>query len=376
MQSKPKNICYIVSTLKRTGPINILYNIVKYLDKDKFNPYIITLSSELNNSRRKDFKDLGCKLYNLNMSRLQGVFKANRKILKILHKEDIDLVHTHGLRADIISARNLDEYYRVSTLHNYPYYDYKLKYGEIKGSIMSKIHLYYLKSIECSLACSKSISQMLEKNKNYKMDYLQNGIEIEKFYKINYSKKKLLRGKIGIPLNRKVFIVVGELSQRKDPQTIVNAFQERNVDDEYLIFVGEGELYQKLKNKNNCEYITFKGFVKNIEDYLQASDYYISSSLAEGLPNSVMEALASGLPCILSNIPPHVEILSFNEMAGILFNSSDFKDLNKKVNLILSKDYDVISKNAVKLIRNNLTAEIMSKKYQDKYLELLKGEYV
>jgi glycosyltransferase involved in cell wall biosynthesis len=60
---------------------------------------------------------------------------------------------------------------------------------------------------------------------------------------------------------------------------------------------------------------------------LQASDFYISASQAEGLPNSVIEARACGLPLILSNIEPHKEFLRDNRGSGILFGKNSLESL-------------------------------------------------
>ncbi len=52
------------------------------------------------------------------------------------------------------------------------------------------------------------------------------------------------------------------------------------------------------------------GFKSNIYDYLKASDYYISASDVEGLANTLLESMTVGLPCVLSDIPSHKEVLS------------------------------------------------------------------
>ena len=67
--------------------------------------------------------------------------------------------------------------------------------------------------------------------------------------------------------------------------------------------------------------------IGHVQEYLGASNYFISASLAEGLPNSVLEAMACGLPCILSNIPPHVEIHEMNKDSSLMFDIKDVKGL-------------------------------------------------
>ena len=105
--------------------------------------------------------------------------------------------------------------------------------------------------------------------------------------------------------------------------------------------------------------------------YLGASDYFISASLAEGLPNTVLEAMACGLPCVLSNIPPHEEIKEINKNSSILFETKNTEELTSKIKEITTKDYEQMSSAAKEIIYEHLNAEIMSKNYQKIYSKLL-----
>ncbi|AUO15645.1 glycosyltransferase [Clostridium taeniosporum] len=182
-------IAYVVSTLKRSGPINILYNIVKYLDKREFQVYIISLSNEGDNSRKDDFIDLGCEILNLGFSRFEGIFKSKKNIIKIIKENNINIVHGHGIRADFLISK-LECVKTFSTLHNYPYYDYPMTYGKIKGYIMAYLHLKQLKKINCARACSKSVSDMLKEKNNYDIRYVQNGVDLDKYSIVNEERKK------------------------------------------------------------------------------------------------------------------------------------------------------------------------------------------
>src|SRR5690625_1499928 len=84
--------------------------------------------------------------------------------------------------------------------------------------------------------------------------------------------------------------------------------------------LGGGELQSACKalagQTNN---ILIRGAVQNVTQYLQASDYFISCSKAEGLPMAVIEALACGLPCLLSDIRPHAEFFELSDSIGSLY---------------------------------------------------------
>ncbi|PKH62380.1 glycosyltransferase, partial [Shewanella sp. Bg11-22] len=143
-----KKILYLVSTLKRCGPTNQLSYIIKYLDKSRYTPIVLTLSEELeNDSIKSHFTDgLGVRVETLNLSRIAGVFFAKSSLNKFIRENKIDLVHSQGLRADsLVGSLKIP---KVATLRNYPFYDYPMTYGKIKGNLMAKFHLNSLKKVD------------------------------------------------------------------------------------------------------------------------------------------------------------------------------------------------------------------------------------
>ncbi len=363
-----KKILYIVSTLKRSGPIIVLANIVKYLDRDKFEPIVLTLSSEPIDSMKEYFEnELNTKVATLALSRIQGLFFAKSRLEEFIKENNINIVHSHGFRADGLVSK-LSDVVSVSTLHNYPYYDYMMRYGEFRGKIMANRHLKYLKNINIARCVSKSTSNILKEKNEYEIDFLRNGTDTQRFQNLD---KKELRKKFEIKSNTKVFISVGRLSELKDPVTIIKAFRNANLKDSLLLFLGEKELKIKcIREIGESENIQLIGKVDNVHEYLGASDYFISASLAEGLPNSVLEAMACGLPCILSNISPHTEIREINENSSLLFETKDISVLAKLIEDVTKKDYETMSNASKDIINSHLSAEIMSKNYQKIYEKL------
>ena len=184
-------------------------------------------------------------------------------------------------------------------------------------------------------------------------------------------KKKFgrLRIKNNLPLNRILLIYTGPLIDRKDQETAIKGVLNSKYKDKiFLVLCGDGQNYDKLTNKyKNEKNILFTGKIKNISEFLRASDIYISTSKSEGMPNSVLEAMATGLPVVLSSIPQHIELLDVNKKIGEIYKIGDIVDLTRKIDSIIETNYKEIGKNNKKVANKYLSAEAMSENYQRLY---------
>ena len=363
-----KKILYIISTLRRSGPTNQLYNIIKYLDKNEFDPYLVTLSPESDNSRWADYDALGVHLYSLGLSRLRGFLCTRKEIKSFLSEIKPDVIHTQGIRADIINTKLVKPAVSICTARNYPYYDYPAKFGIIRGIVMANRHIAALKKIKV-IACSMAIQAQLRRH-GINSFVIQNGIDISNYCLVDHNKRNDIRKKIGIEQDSFVFLAVGSLIPRKDVQTIINAFNNiKHEKKAQLIILGDGYQLKYLQNlvKNNL--ILFHGNVNNVVEYLQAADVFVSSSFSEGLPNTVLEAMACGLPCLLSDIPPHKEITGETEWK---FPCKDYMKLASLMEKIQNIDTTQIGKQNRQKIENNFNAQKMSQHYQNIYCDILR----
>lgn len=128
-----------------------------------------------------------------------------------------------------------------------------------------------------------------------------------------------------------------------------------------LIIVGDGPEKDNLVSFANelslSNHVNFLGFRNDIKDLLDRSDIFISTSLGEGLPYSILEAMAQSLPIVASNVPGNTDLI--NDDTGFLF---DLEDYNHAVNLILK----IIYKETSDTTRN--AHDIVSHSYNEKIL--------
>lgn len=362
-------IVYLVSTLEARAPVRQLFYIIKYLDRKKFKPFIVTLSPEKDKSYKHLFLEIGVEIRSLNLSRFRGFFLNGFLLDRIFNEIKPDIVHSSGFRADTL-LKKFKNHKRISTLRANPYKDYLFSYGRFLGDILASKELDAILSFDKVVCVSKSLADIIYEKRGVRVDYIYNGLDLEIFDSFSKSKKEL-RKSLNLPQNKKIFIVIGNLIEGKDPQTILSAFEKLNRKDLFLLFLGEGDLLRKCKDMGK-DFAEFRGFVSNVIEYLYASDYLISASLSEGMPNSVLEAMASGLGVVLSDIPPHREIVKDKEFAE-LFQVKNPLSLKEKVLKILEKEREQISKAARERVKEDFEAKNNSLKYQKLYEDLMKG---
>jgi len=322
----------------------------------------------------KDFTRIGVLVQSLRFSHLLGLFYAREVFTRTVASIEPDVVHTSGLRADTLARKYLADLPRLLTVRNYPFLDYPQKFGKIRGHLMAQFHIQVIRNSPVSVACSQSVAEMFHRNLGLSsLHVIHNGVDMD-IFQLDQSKKTLLRQKYNVASDHTVFLSVGSLAARKSPQIIIEAFRKVGLRRGTLIFVGDGPLASLLQQKAQADTnIIFAGQQSCVSDFLQMSDFFVSVSLAEGLPNAVLEAMACGLPCILSDIEPHREILSFDQKAGKITPVGDVEKLANVIDelaKITKMDYESMSKAARGIVHNHFSAQKMSEKYQDVYKKL------
>lgn len=364
---KPTRVLFLVSTLRNSGPTKQLYGLVKNLNRDVYSASILTLSPEPEpNSAWRSFEDQGLEMGSLRFSRFEGLLLARSRVREVIAQIKPDIVHTQGIRADVLNAGSMKGLPSLCTARNYPFDDYPTKFGKLRGGMMARRHVQALRKIHV-VACSHAIAAQLVTH-GIVADVVQNGVATETFYPVDRAVKAALRSKLRLPQEAFVLLSVGSLIPRKDMRTVVEAYQSARLgSNARLVVLGGGPLEGGLRNVAD-ETVLIKGHVDNVKDYLNAADVFLSSSLAEGLPNTVLEAMASGLPCILSDIPPHRELL---EEDDAFFPCGDISALSSRLSAIADKDLTALGFEARMHVEQRLSAERMAAEYQKIYRKVL-----
>ncbi|WP_276299019.1 glycosyltransferase family 4 protein [Halorussus lipolyticus] len=362
------SVCYVVSTLERSGPTNQLFDTVSRLDRDRFAPSVLTLSPEPDDSLRPKFRDLGVDVSSLGLSRLDGFLRGRSAIRSFVADRDPDVVHSHGVRADFLSATQLAGYERVSTIHNYPYDDYPRLYGRLKGIPIAWLHCYSLRRLDHPVACSPTVERQMATH-GVAADCIPNGVDAERYSPPSRERVAEARRSLDLPPDETVFVSVGAFIERKDPETVIRGFSESGLGDSAtLVMVSDGPLFDRCRDlARRDESIRLPGRVEEVGPYLDAADCFVSASHAEGLPLAVLEALSTGLPVCLSDIGPHHDLLDVRSGAGVTFEPGSPSALATAIESIDDADRDAMATAARETVTEELSAGRMAERYQRLY---------
>lgn len=183
------------------------------------------------------------------------------------------------------------------------------------------------------------------------------------------------RKAMNIPADAIVITTTGALEGHKGQRYLIDAVisLHQEYDKVYCWIAGGGSLHDELETyiQGNFadEYIKLIGNRKDVPNVLAASDVYVLPSLHEGLPNSLMEAMAMGLACVATNVGGVKELISQDEL-GIVVEAKDCNAIYGAIKKILkNKEYAKrIGDNAYKKIKNCYGIDVVSEELENIYI--------
>lgn len=362
-------IVFLVEQLINSGPENVVFNICNCIDRVKYTPILFSLREEAGrNSIEAKFNAIKIEIIHFGFSTIDLELKTKKTAAVIGNKfKEIggEVLHVHCYHPQLI-AQYLKGIHTVVTLHNISGEDLLLKKGKLLGSYMKWRFDHAIPHIEKVVSISDYMTQ-------YYNDLCKgiikvpNGVQYRKddrFDSMNF------KASIGLDPNKEIILVTGTISERKNVGYLVSELKESKKDF-VCIILGEGDKADECKQiAASDSRFRFEGFKNNVKDYLYIADLYISASKSEGLPMSVLEALNMGVPCLLSAIPPHIEIQNNMNVNGVKcfeLEKGALLELLEKGNGHNTNNIE-IAKKAISLY----SAEAMTKGYELIYDELLK----
>ena len=286
------------------------------------------------------YREWGCTVYQIDTSRSpldKGNINAIRQLKAIVAKERYDLVHCHTPVAAMCTRLACRKARKNGTkvfytAHGFHFY---------KGAPLKNWLLYYPVEKFCAhftdvlITINKDDYALAQKKmKAKRVEYVPGvGIDLNKFGQVTVDKAEK-RKELGLSPDGFVLLSVGELNENKNHETVIRAIADMDI---YYIIAGKGELREHLQNVIDelgmTERIKLLGHRRDVAELYRAADIYVLPSIREGLNVSMMEAMASGLPCIVSRIRGNTDLLE-DTKGGFLCEPKDRGDYAKKISLL------------------------------------------
>jgi sugar transferase (PEP-CTERM/EpsH1 system associated) len=365
--SKKIHIVHVIYRFDTGGLENGIVNLINRLEESSYKHSIITLCgrSELFCQRIKtdnvEYFDLAKK-----PGQDLGMFLRLNRLLVSLKPDIFHTRNTATIECQVIAWwRRIP--LRIHGEHGWDVNDLggsNLRYRKLRRVLKPFIHQYIALSSEAVIYLQSHI-----KISNSKIQHICNGVDYSKF------------SPNAAPV-KSSFVVgcVGRLEAVKNHQLLVKAFALVKINTDKNIklhLIGDGSLATAIKQQckeNNIEDdVWMPGNREDVDTLMKSFDVFILPSLAEGISNTILEAMAVGLPVIATKVGGNPDLIE-NNKTGFLVNPDDPKEMADKITCYINNAATLKThgENSRTRVEQTFSLEVMTQKYQTVYQEFFK----
>ncbi len=302
---------------------------------------------------------------------------ALRVLRSALRGGEYDVVHVHApssaallLGAAALGRRRVDDV--VFTLHN-SWPNLRRRNRLLAALAMAVIPT----TVACSSSAAASVPGWVRRLARRPMQVVTNGVDVERVARAG--EEHYLRPSNGAG---RTVVTVGRMIPIKDQATLLTAFASASRPHDRLVVVGEGPLRAELEQLAGrlgvADRVELPGLLQRDDVYrlLGRADAYVSTSRGEGLPLSVLEALAARLPAVLSDIPPHREVAAATAAARLVpvGDARAFADALSRLLALPSEQRAALGRSARKAVTDAFSVHSMTDGYARIYASLRRGD--
>lgn len=326
-------IMHIIEGLSLGGAERRLVNDLKFINKLRFENAVCVLFNRLD--LEKEVSVLNVPLYKLNL-RNSADFPCFFKLLKLIKSFNPDIIHTQLFWADILgraAAKISGVSAVVSTVQSSVYEPESGYLFSRKRKLLDRITGMIINGnyIAVSEFVKKSIVRRL-KIKEGKVRVIYNYVDSSGFEKLAPKAKDRLRNRLGLSEEDIVMSTVGRLNPPKGHHFLLEALAilRPEFPTLKLLIIGDGpsrNMLEECARRLGIEReAVFLGMRPDVQELVQISDVFVFPTLSEGMPISLLEAMAMQMPCVASAIGPILEVINDGEN-GYLFSPGDSQGL-------------------------------------------------
>lgn len=334
------HVLHVLGCLRLGGAERVIGDLVAKTDKQRFRHTVCYLHPP--HELADQLRESGCEVIFLDAPERRGWLSAASKLRTVIRSVRPDILHTATFDANL-SARLGGFRKKVPQLSWLVSMDYDPDSVRAAGwsrlsntarRCLDIITARYAgdRFVACSSAVMRSAIQRLHISPA-NIEVIYNPVSRDTV-SARAGEAAELRRCLQIPDWAFVYFTVGRMDLPKGHEFLLSALDRLSSTqpDSHLVILGNGPLQEVLPRRAReigiSDRVRFIASAPSIAPYLDLADVFVFPSLLEGLPVALLEAMCAGLPCIASDIEPHVEVISPGN-TGLLFQRGSVEDLAK-----------------------------------------------
>lgn len=364
------HVCKVINSLDFGGAEHLLVDLAEAMEEVEFTVISLESSAPLTSSLR----DTGARVHHLD-ERVRFDPRTFASLRRLIDTNEFDIIHNHLPYAQTLgrlAARSVSYGAVVSTQHNVP-----STYHPVTRMTERATRRLDDATVAVSQGVERAFTGTAHDPFVFEDDWctIYNGINIDGYRDaVNVADGTSIRRELEINDSTSLFLNVGRYVQDKSQDVLIEAFAEADLTDAALAIVGHGPLEEDLiriaEQNGIADRVSITGRVPEVEPYYAAADVFVSSSQFEGLPVTLLEAMASGLPVIASDVPGVSEVVADDE-TGRLYPYGESETLATLLVEFAETNQSTYGETAYERAKSMFDVEVMAEAHLELYRRIL-----
>ncbi len=370
--SRRFRVLHVIDSLDLGGAQSVLMNLIRHADRSLFDMEVATMSG------RGVYWDrvqaLGVPMHSLSFARFVPLYVPSMLLLCL--KRRYDIVHTHLIGANVI-AKPLAALCGVKVRINHDHCNDKASDPRIWVPMADKMSNRLSTHV---IAVSQSTRDYLIEHERMAPDRvttIHNGVDLDVFHP-RREQRAAARQRLALPADAFIVAGIGRLSYQKNFSLFIQvaAAVLARRPNAYFVIAGTGPEEQQLRDRATQlgidQRLRFLGYVGDMPNFYPAVDALLLTSRYEGLPITILEAMATGITIVSSMLDGVAEIMRDGE-DGALVAASDTDGFVRRLCELMDRP-DVLARRAaaaLNKVQTGFSAQSVARAVEDVYLKCL-----
>jgi glycosyltransferase involved in cell wall biosynthesis len=324
---RPINLLQIIGGSIVGGMENYVLRLLQRLPGDAFHVTCLCIAESRFTAQ---LRDIGCSVHTTPMTD-EPEWQSLQLGVSLIRAEAIDVIHAHLPNAHLLAGilGRITERPALATIHG--------RYLHIRDFEVHKLMQTHI----CVVAKSAYFHALNLGVPASKLRFIANGVDTEIFHPM--AKTDYLHSIINVSPATPLIGFIGRLSHEKGPEVFVQVASMvlKRFEKYHFVLVGDGPMRQKLKddidNMGLNDYVHMAGLQSDMPQVYSSLDLVVSTSYSEAMPLAIIEAMASGLPVIATNVGGVIDIVEVGR-TGLLNGVGDLNGMANNIVTMMSDE--------------------------------------